>query len=144
MRAHAASLKGASACSNACYSDERRTDGVFTTAVANSEENSTLGSDAMHSMLLLKKASSPGRGRWDGTPCVRVEDEGGALAPGAADATLIGGRMPLILVLPSTPFVKLLGVRHKSIPTGRPSRHVPGVTHFRSSKRERSGLTYFH
>ena len=112
-----------SACSNACHSDERRTDGVFTTerrtdgvfttAVANYEENSTLGSDAMHSMLLLKKASSPGRGRWDGTPYVRVEDEGGALAPGAANATLIKGRRPLILVLPSTPFVKLLGVRHR-------------------------------
>ncbi len=31
-----------------------------------------------------------------------------------------------------------------SIPTGRPSGHVPGVTHFRSSQWERSSLHCFH
>ena len=73
MRAQAASTERASACSNACSSDVRRAEAVLTTAVANSKENSTLGSDAMHSTLPLKKASIPGRGRWDITLCGRVE-----------------------------------------------------------------------
>ena len=34
----------------------------------------------------LNEASSPGRGRWDSTPCGRDEDEGAAVAPATADA----------------------------------------------------------
>ena len=87
MRTQAASTYRASACSNACHSDGSRADAVFTTAIINSRENSTLGSNNMHPMLPLKKSSSPGRGRWDATPCGRVEDEEAAVAPSAADAT---------------------------------------------------------
>ena len=36
------------------------------------EEKSTLGADAMHATKPLKKASFPGRGRWDTTPCGRA------------------------------------------------------------------------
>ena len=38
-------------------------------------------------MLPLKKASFLGRGCWDAAPCGRVEGEGSAVAPAAADAT---------------------------------------------------------
>ena len=41
----------------------------------------------MHTMLSLKTGASPGRGRWDATPCGRVEGEGAVIAPAAADAT---------------------------------------------------------
>ena len=61
----------------------------------------------------------------------------------AQDERMTVGRKPLVLVLPTTPFVKLLGVRYK---VSLQVDHVgmsPGVTHFRSSKRERSSLYYF-
>ena len=63
MRAQAASTKRASACRDAGPSDVRRAEAVSTTTVADTEENSTLGADAMHATPPLKKASSPGRGR---------------------------------------------------------------------------------
>ena len=44
---------------------------VSTTAVANAEEKSTLGANAMHATMPLKKASFTGRGRWDAIPCGR-------------------------------------------------------------------------
>ena len=55
--------------------------------VANAGENSALGAEAMHATLPLKKAASPGRGRWDTTPCGRIEGEGAAVVLAAADAT---------------------------------------------------------
>ena len=50
-------------------------------------EKSTLGADAMHATIPANKASFPGRGRWDATPCGRDEGEGAAVAPAAADTT---------------------------------------------------------
>ena len=41
----------------------------------------------MHATMPLKKASFPGRGRWDATPCGRDEGKGAAVAPAAADTT---------------------------------------------------------
>ena len=40
-----------------------RVQAASTTAVANAEEKFTLGADAMHKTMPLKKASFPGRGR---------------------------------------------------------------------------------
>ena len=60
---------------------------VSTTAVANAEEKSTLGADAMYATMPLNKASFPGHGRWDATPCGRDEGDRAAVAPVAADAT---------------------------------------------------------
>ena len=76
-----------SACRDASLSDERRAQAVSTTAVANAEEKSTLGADAMHATMPLKKASFPDRGRWDATPCGRDKGERAAVAPTEADAT---------------------------------------------------------
>ena len=77
MRVQAASTERASTCHDAGLSDVRKAEAVSTTAVANAGENSrTLGADAMHATLPLKKAASPGCGRWDATPCGRVEGEG--------------------------------------------------------------------
>ena len=87
MRVQAASTERASTCHDAGLSDVRRAQAVSTTAVANAEEASTLGADAMHATMPLKKASFPGRGRWDATPCGRDEGEGAAVAPAAVDAT---------------------------------------------------------
>ena len=87
MRVQAASTERASTCRDAGLSVVRRTEAVSTTAIASAVENTTLGADAMHAMLFLKKASSPGRGRWDATPCERVEGEGAAEVPATADAT---------------------------------------------------------
>ena len=87
MRVQVASTKRASTCHDAGLSDVRRAEAVSTTAVANAGESSTLGADAMHATLPSKRASSPGRGRWDATPCGRVEGEGAVIAPAAADAT---------------------------------------------------------
>ena len=86
-RAQAASTESTSACRDAGLSDERRAQAISTTAVANDDEKCTLGADAMHATMLLKKSSFPGRGRWDATPCGRDEGEGAAVAPAAADAT---------------------------------------------------------
>ena len=83
MRVQAASTEKASTCHDAGLSDVRRAEAVSTTAVANAGENSTLGADAMHATLPLKKAASPGRGRWDATPCGRVEGVGAAVVPAA-------------------------------------------------------------
>ena len=41
----------------------------------------------MHATIPSNKASFPGRGRWDETPCGRDEGEGAAVAPAAADTT---------------------------------------------------------
>ena len=82
MRAQAASTERASAYRNACPSDVRRAEAVFTTAVANSEENSTLASDAMHWTPPLKR-----RRPRDVVAGMRVEDEGAAVAPAHADPT---------------------------------------------------------
>ena len=60
---------------------------MSTTAVANAQEKSTLGADAMHATTPLKKASFPGRGRWDATLCGRDEGKGATVAPAADDAT---------------------------------------------------------
>ena len=50
----------------------------------------------------------------------------------------------LFLVLPTTPHVRWLGVRHRlSLQVYQVSGHVPGVTHFRSSKRKRRSFPYF-
>ena len=76
-----------SACHDAGLSDERRVQAVSTTAVANADEKSTIGADAMHATIPLEMASFRGRGRWDATPCGRGESEGVAVAPAAADAT---------------------------------------------------------
>ena len=62
----------------------------------------------------------------------------------AQDERMIGGRMPLILVLQEDAICQVARYETQSIPTGRRSGHVPGVTHFRSSKRERSSFHYFH
>ena len=78
---------GTSACRDAGLSNGKRAQAVSTTAVANAEEKSTLGADAMHATMPLKKASFPGRGRWDATPCGRDEAKGAAVAPAAADST---------------------------------------------------------
>ena len=86
MRVQAASTERTSACRDVGLSDERRAQAVSTTAVANAEK-SALGADAMHTTMPLKKASFPGRGRWDASPCGRDEGEGAAVAPAAADAT---------------------------------------------------------
>ena len=86
MRRQAAFTERASTCHDAGLSDVRRGEAVSTPAVANAGENSTLGADHMHATMLLKKAAPPGRGRWDATPCGRVECEGAAVAPAAADA----------------------------------------------------------
>ena len=87
MRAQAASTERTSACRDAGLCDARRVQAVFTTAVVNAEEKSTLGADAMRVTMPLKKASFPGRGRWDATPCRRDEGQGAAVAPAAADST---------------------------------------------------------
>ena len=87
MRVQAASTERTSAYRDTGLSDARRAQAVSTTAVANAEEKSTLGADAMHATMPLKKASFLGRGRWDATPCGRDEGEGSAVAPIAADAT---------------------------------------------------------
>ena len=76
-----------SACRDAGLSDGRRAHAASSTAVANAEEKYTLGADAMHATMPLKKASLPGRGRWDATPCGRDEGKGAAVSPAAADAT---------------------------------------------------------
>ena len=76
-----------SACRDAGLSDGRRAQDVFTTAVANAEDKPTLGADAMRATMPLQKASLPGRGRWDATPCGRDEGKGAAVAPAAVDAT---------------------------------------------------------
>ena len=86
MRVQAAFTERASACRNAGLSGMRKAEAVSTTAVANAKENSTLDADAMHATLSLKKASSPGRGRSEATPCGRVEGKGVAVASAAADA----------------------------------------------------------
>ena len=41
----------------------------------------------MHATMPLKKASFPGRGRWDATPCGGDQGKGAAVAPAAAAAT---------------------------------------------------------
>ena len=87
MRVQAASTTRASTCHETGLSDVRRAEAVSTTTVANAGDNSTLGADAMHATLPLKKAASPGRGRWDAISCRRVECEWTAVAPVAADAT---------------------------------------------------------
>ena len=87
MRVQAASTEMTSACRDAGLSDARREQAISTTAVAKDEEKSILGVGAMHVTMPLKKASFPGRGRWDATPCGRDEGEGAAVAPAAADAT---------------------------------------------------------
>ena len=87
MRAQAVSTERASACLDAGFPDVTRTEAVSTATVANAEEKSTLDADAMHAMVPSKKASLPGCGRWDATPCGRVEGEGFTVAPAAADAT---------------------------------------------------------
>ena len=63
MRVQAASTERASTCHDASLSDVRRAEAVFTTAVANAGDNSTLGAGAMHATLPLKQAASRGRGR---------------------------------------------------------------------------------
>ena len=85
MRVQATSTEITSAYRDASLSDERRAEAVSTTAVANAEEKSTLGADAMHATMPLKKASFPGS--WDATPFGRDEGEEAAVAPAAADAT---------------------------------------------------------
>ena len=65
----------------------RRAEAVSTTAVANAGESFSLGADAMHATLPMKKVGSPGRGRWVATPCGRVEGDGAVVVPAAADAT---------------------------------------------------------
>ena len=87
MRAQAASTNRASACRDAGLSDVKRAEAVSTTTVGNTEENSTLGADAMRATLPLKKASSPGRGRQDVSPCVCVEYEWAVAAPATAGET---------------------------------------------------------
>ena len=87
MRIQADSTERTSAYRVAGLSDARRAQAVSTTAVASAEEKSTLGADAMHATMTLKKASFQGRGRWDAAPCGRDEGEGVAVAPIAADAT---------------------------------------------------------
>ena len=87
MRAQAASTERASSCRDTGLSDVRRAEAVSTTSVANAEVNSTNRRRHMHATLPLKNTSSPGRGRRDATPCGRVEGEGAAVAPAAADAT---------------------------------------------------------
>ena len=82
MRAQAAYSERASLYRDAGLSDVWRAEAVSTTAAANVEKNSTIGADAMHAMLPLKKNSSPGRGCWEATTC--VEQEGAAIAPVAA------------------------------------------------------------
>ena len=86
MRVQAAFIERAPACGDAGLSSMRKAEAVSTTAVANAGENSNLDADAMHATLPLKKASSPGRGRSETTPCGRVEGEGAAVASAAADA----------------------------------------------------------
>ena len=87
MRVQAACTERTSACRDAGLSDARRAQAVSTTTVANAEEKSTLGVDAMHATMPLKKASFPHRGRWDETLCGRDEGEGVAVASAVADAT---------------------------------------------------------
>ena len=87
MRVQATSTGRGSACRDAGLSDVRRAQAVSTAAVANAVKKSTLGADAMHVTLPLKKASFPGRRRWSATSCGRVEGEGAAVALAAADAT---------------------------------------------------------
>ena len=87
MRVQAASTERAFTCHDASLSDVRRAEAVSTTAVVNAGENSTLGADAFHATLPLKKAASPRRCRWDATSRGRVEGEGEAVVPAAADAT---------------------------------------------------------
>ena len=50
----------------------------------------------------LKKASFPGRGRWDATPCGRDEGKGAAVAP-AQPTSLIGRGLVAPSLLPRTP-----------------------------------------
>ena len=87
MRVQVASTERTFAYRDAGHSDARKAQAVFTTAVANAEENSTPGADAMRATMPLKKASFLGRRRWDATPWGRDEGEGAAVAPAAADAT---------------------------------------------------------
>ena len=63
MRVQAASTERASTCHDAGLSDVKLANAVFTTAVANAGENSTLRADAIHATPLLKKVASPGCGR---------------------------------------------------------------------------------
>ena len=87
MRVQAASTERTSACRDASFSDVRRAQAVPATVVANAEEESTRGAEAMHATTPLMKASFPGRGRWDATPCGRDESEGAPVASTASDAT---------------------------------------------------------
>ena len=58
---------------------------VATTAFDRSADNSTLGVDAIYSMLPKKKASSPGRDVWEATPSGRAGGERAVVAPAAVD-----------------------------------------------------------
>ena len=51
--------------------------------------------------------------------------------------------MPLILVLHEDAICDVVRGETKSNPSGRSIGHIPGVTHFQSSKRERSSLYNF-
>ena len=130
-----------SACHDAGLSDEKRVQAVSTTAVANAEELSTLGADAMHATIPLEKASFRGRGRLVATPCGPDESEGIAVPPAAADVTDWGegllrplcyqGRLPRsdlrlldILVKPTPACYRLVDVVES--PLG-PRRHVRQV-----------------
>ena len=86
MWAQASSTKRVSAGRNAILSAVRSAEAVSTNAVANAGENSTLGADAMHAMLPIKQASSPGRGRWDATPCERDQGNWAVVARTAVEA----------------------------------------------------------
>ena len=62
MQAQVLSTWSASApCIDSFLTDARRAEAVSTTAAANSEEISTLGSEAMHATLPLRKTLPPGQ-----------------------------------------------------------------------------------
>ena len=62
MRVQADSTERTSAYYDAGFSDARRAQAIYTTAVANAEK-STLGDDATHATMSLKKAWFHGRDR---------------------------------------------------------------------------------
>ena len=87
MRVQAASTERASTCHDTGLSNVRRAEAVSNITVANAGKNSTLGADAMHATLHLKKAAFLDHDHCDATPCGHVGGEWAAVAPAAADAT---------------------------------------------------------
>ena len=68
-------------CSDVFLTAARRAEALATTESTASEENSSLGEEALQTTLRFKKASSPGRFDRELTPCSRARGGGVGAAP---------------------------------------------------------------